>query len=789
MLAYISANHQIQQSLAAHCHSVASLCSRYTEELGLGTLGFLIGLLHDAGKARTLFQEYLLGKGQASSEKINHSAFGAKMVHELSISNPSPYHPLLNQLLALAVCSHHNGLPDCLTPDGQDEYEKHLFPGPQQDYKECMDHFLNECISFDDLSILYAKSLDELSDFWEYLRPAGHFGIGMLQKFLTSCLIAADRYDTYCFEAEKVPRRPRHPQWHTKCIQLEKYFSAAFHTKNLLNRLRNKISEGCRDFSSCPTGIYYLPVPCGGGKTLASLRFALNHCNKYEKQHLYYVVPSYSVVDQISTQIRDALGLSAQDPFLTEHQYNVIQDNFSDRDALQEAELFTQCWTGPIIITTMTQILETLFGKGLSRFHQLANSVIIFDEIQSIPPNCIRLFHNAIDFLARICNTTVILCTPTQPLLFKTTLSDFPIPSYEQLVPDFSLKFRQLKRVKIIDSTTPSGYTCEELTDDILEKMQQHDKILVILNTKQAVQTVYEFLKGRIEVPVFLLSSNLCQMHRGSVLEQLHHAPQDKKLVCISTPLIEAGIDLSFDCVFRSLSSMDHIAQAAGRCNRDGEWGRFLPVYLITLDKRLEDLSRLRDIEKGQALLRHILSEFPPGAKEVDLLSPKMMQRYYAYYYNAYKDQMDYPISREDKPLFQTSFTLCELLGKNQKAITAYYHQTARLPSFVFFQSFHTATECFHTSRGDAVSVLVPYKQGAGMIAELQTDLDFNQKQMLLQKCVPYLVEVFPAELKALLASEAVYWLDAPGIYILREGYYTEALGICLKDKQPFLAY
>lgn len=776
MLAYISHNHQTQQSLAAHSHSVASLCAHFAGKLGLESIGFMIGVLHDGGKARGVYQNYLLHNAPASGEKIDHSTFGARLVHELSISNPSPYHPLLNQLAAVAICSHHGGLIDCLTPDGQAQYEKRISPDTELDYKECMDNFFKECISSEDLSALYDKSLFEICNLWERVRPTGYFGIGMLQKFLASCLIDADRYDTYCLEAEKAPERRKPLQWHLACARIDKYLER-LPKDTPLDRLRGNISEDCKKFAANQPGIYHLFVPPGGGKTLSALRYALYHCDEYEKDHLYYITPSHSVVDQISILVRKVLGLSPEDPIVSEYCVDAITDDFLEETELQQQELLSERWNTPIIITPMQQLLETLFGKNLRRFHQLANSVIIFDEFQSLPIKCIHLFNAAINFLTQVCNTTILLCSSTVSQLSENML--FPIlpPFPSKIVPDLSLKFRKLKRTKTIDRTTPEGYNCEELCRFILDRTLEHTSVLVILNTRHAVQTIYKQLKERTTLPVFLLSPNLCRQNRRFMVEQLRMLPAGTKTVCVSSPLIESGIDISFDCVIRSLAGVDHIAHASGLCNRNGTSRQFSPTYLVTLNHQLECPEHLKEIQRGQKITRRMLSELSSGTGEADLLSSKMLQQYYTYYYNGQNDEMDYPIENTFKNSPEKSFTLYELLGKNQKAITAYYHQNTRLLSFVFFQSFHTATERFQVWSGSMVSILTPYQEGKNIIAALHKNLSFRQKTALLQKCRPYLIVVFHSELDRLLKQGLVYWLEDPGVYIARESSYIEGLG------------
>lgn len=335
----------------------------------------------------------------------------------------------------------------------------------------------------------------------------------------------------------------------------------------------------CRDFPAREQGIYRLYIPTGGGKTLSSLRFALNHARRWKKRRIFYFLPYIAVTEQNAQEIRRALADEygqVEEGLALEHHSNLLPD-----DEKQYAQL-TERWDAPLILTTTVQFFNTLFlGKPQSarRMHSLAGAVLIFDEAQSLPVECLHLFNMACNFLAGFCGVTIVLCTATQPRLGglnRPLLFNNPV----DLIPDCHEKFERLERTII----------------------------LVILNTKEAVYRLYRLLRetGNSLPPgerpsLFYLSTRLCPAHRLDRLDRLRRELERlpaagrrnrPPVICFTTPLIEAGVDISFDCVIRSVMGLDSIAQAAGRCNRHGRDGPREVSVVNSAEERLNRLSR-----------------------------------------------------------------------------------------------------------------------------------------------------------------------------------------------------
>lgn len=316
-----------------------------------------------------------------------------------------------------------------------------------------------------------------------------------------SSVIDADRFDAYCFSAEiKTEDQDYHLQhlWGELSTQLDQYLSTFPHDTEI-GKLRREISVTCKNFSKHLSGIYRLCVPTGGGKTLSSLRYALDHARIYDKKRIIFAIPYTTIIDQNAKVIREALGC---DDIILEHHSNLIPDEEDSHEMAGriKSELLTERCDSPIILTTTVQLLNTLLlGKTRSvrRMHNLANSIIILDEVQAIPIKCLGLFNTAMNFLAEFCSTTIILCTATQPEL-TTVPHPIRLSQPSDMLENLPEVFQKFKRTEIRDVRTPRGYTMEELADFTLEKWQENSSVLVIMNTTRSAKNLYATLKNRL---------------------------------------------------------------------------------------------------------------------------------------------------------------------------------------------------------------------------------------------------------------------------------------------------
>ena len=786
-----------EQTLLEHGSTVSALCKTYGGAIGCPHLGELCGLLHDAGKAKQEFQAYLLSDDTHLRGKINHTSVGARYIFEKYGKSPDVYQVCTAQVVALAVCSHHSGLIDCIDTSGLDRFHSRLYPDKDIGYDESITNFESECIEAETLDALFQKAVEETRRILEPIlrrqdinqeRP---FYFALFARYLLSCVIDADRYDAYCFKAGLPTQDPDYnlqTTWQELADNLEHYLSTEMRKDREIDHLRAGISDTCRQAAVYPGGIYRLCVPTGGGKTLASLRYALRHADLHKKHRIIYAIPFTTIIDQNADVIRKSLK---KNQVILEHHSNLIQepedDSLAEPDEGDRRSLLTERWDVPIILTTTVQLLNTLFlGKTQSvrRMHNLADSIIILDEVQTIPIKCLDMFNAALNFLAEVCGATVVLCTATQPG------SNVGVPvrcsSPENLVPDYEGMFGKFRRTTICDARIPGGYSASALADFVLEKQRTNTSVLVVMNTKKAAKNLYAALKRRYpSCSLNYLSTALCPAHRRVKLEQLNEELEDRKpVICVSTQLIEAGIDISFDCVIRSLAGLDSIAQAAGRCNRHAEDAR-RDVFIVNSSE--ENLSRLPEIRRGQLQTERVLREYAeePAQFDHDLLSPRALARYYLYYYEVQKKEMQYPVSKRGSG-FATDVTLFDLLSLNRTGVMAYGNTFGHRPGYPFCQAFASSGGQFAVIEQDTVSVLVPYERGEELIKDLTKTSHLPATAKLLKEAQQYSVNLYTNEVQSL--DNGIYSIGDTGVLALADLYYSSEYGITpITDNEPVI--
>ena len=452
-----------EQGVKEHLDNVSKMSMKYGAKISLEATGELIGILHDMGKETHKFDKYIHYSSSHPSDKslrgtINHSTAGAKFIYDNFYNTTDMFQKFTAQLISLAICSHHGGLIDCLDLKGIDIFTNKMETDKDILYEEALRNFKSEYSGIEHIKDLFNKSKDEIKFVFTNINKIdgtakfGHFAAGMLQKYLFSCVIDADRYDTYTFMEGKDQKKSidKSALWNELVDKLEtKLESYPKITK--IDLLREEVSIACKNFAKNKPGIYQLAVPTGGGKTLSSLRYALGHAKKFNKDRIFYIIPFTTIIDQNAKDIKDIL---CRDDVILEHHSNLVVDNQQE-----DYKLLTERWDSPIILTTMVQFLDTLFSggtQGVRRMHNLANSIIIFDEIQAIPIKCINMFNSAINFLSNICNATIILCTATQPLL-STTKMPLMLSENANIITDIHEKFKQFKRVNLVDKRIIEG--------------------------------------------------------------------------------------------------------------------------------------------------------------------------------------------------------------------------------------------------------------------------------------------------------------------------------------------
>lgn len=780
------------QTVYEHLDEVAAICSLLTSKIDLPEAGRLLGLLHDFGKYSHDFQNYIKSAtdlldpdiddeyvdSKGLKGKIDHSTAGAQWVWQ-KLGRSNDQGRLIGQILAVCLASHHGGLLDCLRVDGINGFQKRLSK------KDANTH-LHECLNTCEKEIVSTlNGFDSnllLKDVWEKIvsvvKPQKneaarlkHFRLGFLTRFLFSCLIDADRINSADFEnpSNKRCRFFGPVNWQIAIDRLESYL-AGLEIRNQVDVIRNQISSQVRKRAADPQGIYTLTVPTGGGKTYASIRYALHHAKKHKLDHIYYIIPYTSIIEQNAQVIRNVLEkVGDAFPWVLEH-----HSNLEPESQTWHAKLSSENWDAPVIFTTMVQFLEVMFGggtRGARRLHNLARSVIIFDEIQSLPIKCVHLFCNGLQFLVKHAGSTAILCTATQPLLngVNPEYGALEIPAENELVRDVAVLFQELKRIEIENLLRPDGWRDEEIAHLALNQLSKKGNCLVVVNTKAWAQKLFACCQPHLDADtLFHLSTSLCPAHRKAILANINER-LDKGLpvLCISTQLIEAGVDVDFNVVIRFLAGLDSIAQAAGRCNRNG---RHETSWVFVVNPTDEAIAMLDDIRIGRDKAQRVLTE----PEYDDFLSPQAMKRYFSYYFFERSDLMKYPLMEKQAGRLDT---MLNLLSDNPCNIGRL--QDPKKAIFSLQQSFKTAGREFAAIEAPTKAVIVPYKEGRSIIAILCADFAPSKAYELLKKAQKYSVNLFPNVWDKLVKEQAVHAVqDGEGIYYLDERYYSEYFGV-----------
>ena len=798
------------QTLETHLLEVAASCQTFAHKIGLGKQGELIGLLHDLGKYSSTFQNYIKSAvGILNSDededfvnakglkgKIDHSTAGAQLIWQ-KLAGGGQWDMITAQILALCVASHHSGLIDCLNLAAKDSdldsFTKRIEKPDDRTFlrEACSKMDKSIELRFLKLAVPGEISLGIKGFFRKILAHDAHeqiiqFKMGLLVRCLFSCLIDADRISSADFEKPQAAKNRRHGQygaWQDLITLLDTHLSS-FKIKTTINSIRATIAHDCKTKAVGPRGMYTLSVPTGGGKTLASLRFALYHVAQHQMDRIIYAIPFTSIIDQNADVVRrilEPLGVTPGSIVFEDH------SNLMPEKQNWKSKMLSENWDAPIIYTTNVQLLETLFGagtRGVRRLHQLANSVIIFDEIQTLPINCIHLFSNAINFLVEQCGATVVLCTATQPSinLVEESKGALHIPPEREIMPNVEELFVSLNRVNVLNKRRAGGWTNAEVATLAIEETMVAGSCLVIVNTKKTAQALFKLCDSQAAFPVYHLSTNMCPAHRRAVLEIVRrHLANDEPLLCISTQLIEAGVDVDFGTVIRSIAGLDSIAQAAGRCNRNSR-RPIGSVYIVNLNEERTDM--LLDIACGQKVTEQLLDEFErePERFGRDLIGPKSIAWFFQYYFAQRRGEMDYPLTTEGAA---SADTLLNLLSTNPIATNKHERIFSRSPKHYLRQSFMIAAKAFKSIDAPTRGVIVPYgAEGADLINELKSTYLVEKQFELLQRAQQFTVNVFPGDLRKLLDCGALREIQKDiEILYLDALYYDDNFGLGLTAK------
>lgn len=714
-----------------HLEKVSKLAAFFASKFGAAEWGELAGLWHDLGKYSEAFQAYLLRENgfEAHLEqykgRVDHSTAGAKH----AVANEK----LWGRLLAYVIAGHHAGLADAFG-------DKSSLDGRLKKVIESVDSAPQEVLEAKlDLPIPVISATGVSG-------ARNSFQLAFFTRMLFSCLVDADFLATEAFMSpEKAKDRPAKP---ASFVQLqstldEKLISLAQKStgSSVVNACRREVLQACRSSAKLEPGLFSLAVPTGGGKTLASLAFALDHAIEHDLNRIIYAIPFTSIIEQTADVFRGVFEELPGEIVLEQHS-NLDPDS---KHETPQSRLASQNWDAPLVVTTNVQLFESLFASRTSRcrkLHNLVGSVIILDEAQTLPVELLQPVLAAIRELVTDYHCTIVLCTATQPALEHH--DDFPIglTGIREIVADPPELYRRMRRVEV--------RTIGEQTDEqLVERFAETPSFLAILNTRPHAARLFELLKRKkqSEDSLFHLSTFLCGEHRSARLKEICRR-LDRKLPCcvISTQLVEAGVDVDFPVVFRALTGLDSLAQAAGRCNREGK----LPQGIVNLFDPVECQPQ-GYLGSVAATAKELIPDFD------DLLDPAAIEQYFQLHY--WKQAGDH---RWDDRQVMACFPT---------------------PPQEFAFDFSTASERFRMIEDTTTPVLVPYgEKGQRLIEQLRED---GPDRDLMRRLQRFSVGVYDHVYSQLVGSDVEELPNGGFAVLINEDLYDEQLGLMV-DRPGF---
>jgi CRISPR-associated endonuclease/helicase Cas3 len=536
------------QPLAEHLRNVAAMAKQFAAPLGLAAEAELAGLLHDLGKYRAEFQEMLQDQ-RPSGAQTQHAVFGAAWAFERTQQE--------NKLAAtaFAVAGHHAGLHDI---------------GDLQQLVTSV-----KFRPFESACKLLRLLESELGPLPATVDPppwvTDAFKMDLYTRLLFSCLVDADRIDSACWPDIPPPDRSLDVDRLLEAVQAERQRKSDANPNSPLGVLRNRVFDACLAAASNPQGFFSLTVPTGGGKSLSSMAFALAHAKAHRLRRVIVVIPYLSIIEQNAAEYRRIFGPNV----VLENHSNVVPKADADEEERSRLELVSENWDAPVIVTTSVQFLESLFAAAPSRcrkLHRIPRSVVIFDEVQTLPAHLIAPAFSVFRELQRNYSVSFVFCSATQPAFRRSGSlpNDFFEPhELREIAPDPPSLFRQLCRVEY--HLPAANETLDWAA--LAERLAAQPQVLCVVNLTRHARELWEELRRQMphDPPPIHLSAAMCPEHRLTLIEEIRQRLRHgQPCRVISTQLIEAGVDLDFPVVWRALGPLDSIVQVAGRCNREG---------------------------------------------------------------------------------------------------------------------------------------------------------------------------------------------------------------------------
>ncbi len=677
------------QPLEEHLKNVADLAAEFAGVFGGEKFAAPAGGSHDIGKGTKAWQAYLRQVNGVIDEFTNyydghpnHAAEGAKLLYNLSKQ--------AGKVLAYCIAGHHGGLPN---------------------WNDTGSAALREKLAVPQADISFPHTVAELTEKLPFAIEPERFGfqIQFFARMIFSCLVDADFLDTEKFlDPERSGWRGDYPgikELHGRFWKEFNKLRAKADPELNVNRQRELVLDCCLEAASKPPGIYSLTVPTGGGKTLASLAFALNHAIKNNKRRIIYVIPFTSIIEQNAQVFRKMLGEDA----VLEHHCNFIIDDEDWRN-----KLACENWDAPVVVTTNVQFFDSFYAYRTARcrkLHNVADSIVIFDEVQAIPVEKLSPCLEVIRELSMNYGVTAVLCTATQPAISFSEHFKAGLRIDEEIIQDIPSLFKNLKRTKEYFIGTLSA-------EEIAARLMDFEQVMCIVNTRQQALDVFQNMPESEEN--IHLSALMHPVHRTKKLDEIRNRlSSEDNLPCrvVSTQLIEAGVDIDFPAVFRTVAGIDSIAQAAGRCNRNGRSPVPREVLIFAFPENLE-CSFFRHAAQSAEKLFNLY----PGS----LTAPECVRAYFEDYFWKNQQRMDIDGIIED-------YCMPAATGNIQ------FREIAR------FRMIKTAT----------LPVIIALDEESRDLAQA---LEYAEhKGGILRRLQKYTVQIYPYQL-----SEIERWLESP---------------------------
>ena len=705
------------QSNEEHLKGVATLAKGFADEFGMGNWGRVLGLFHDKGKERRDFQDYIRNCSGYQPQPIatgehNHAFVGGILAKKM-------FGKGAEHLLCNPIISHHTGLHDYC------DVEMVTAKKIPQEVDLNVENIPLDCPPFRFFPVEGSKGMTA---------DANH-----LTRMLFSCLVDADYLDTEMFMDEEAAKLRKHDITLERLLpKLEKYLYELQNAsaQSEVNTIRNQVQERCVCMSASGKGFYSLTVPTGGGKTLSSLLWALHHALRHGMKRIVIAIPYTSIIVQTASTLKHIFGENA----VLEHHSNFDPLTIKDATLRHKAKLATENWDYPIVVTTNVQLFESMFSNKPSdcrKLHNLVNSVIVLDEVQTLPTDYLQPIVDALKSYQNMFGISVLFTTASQPLLGGLIEGCNPKASFHgignitEIIPREYALHNRLRRVKLEMDDTGSTY------DEIAARLSVHDKVLCIVNTRSDAREIYERLPK--EGLTIHLSRMMCPRHVSRAIGKIKYALSgntEKIVRVIATQLIEAGVDIDFPVVYRQEAGLDSVLQAAGRCNREGK-SDMATTYVFSLSKEHNLHGNIKDANYARLSVKNV----------DDWFAPETMTEYFRQLY-CRKETFD---KKDIKALLYKPYEMC----------------------------FEEASRAFRLIEEAGRTVFVNMDNSLQLTRRLKTEgINYPLMKLLAQ----YSVNIHERDFQKLLGYDAIEEV-IEGIYVVNDrAQYDENIGLRLDN-------